>query len=166
MGLDITAYSNLTPIGKHTKNYCEDDNHVHAYAYSCFPASFRGIPVLGTERDDYTEFLEGGCYAITEWTRTHGFRAGSYSGYNHWRDNLKAQFNPNTEPDGPFYELIWFADNEGSIGSEAAADLLLDFEVHAATYQPLYHEHPEWDTYTDWMRAFELAAVSGLVEFH
>lgn len=161
MGLDITAYSRLTHIGKHgTEEWCEDENHVQAYAYMTFPQSFRGIPVLSARG----EFLEGGCYATTDGTKCHGFRAGSYGGYNTWRANLQDQFNPDRDPAGPFYELIWFADNEGTIGPEAARDLLADFREHVEAYVlPSL-----WPTelYGDWTRAFELAADSGLVSFH
>ena len=91
-------------------------------------------------------------------------RAGSYSGYSAWRDDLRRQFNPDTEPDKPFYELIWFADNEGTIGPEAAADLLADFLAHADAYTPAMEYFRE--NYRDWTRAFELAADGGLVDFH
>lgn len=172
MGLDITAYSKLKPVGKHAKDpalnegepggvddWCYYDNHVQAMAYDEFPQSFRGIPVLG----QYKNFLVGGCFATTPETKTYGFRAGSYGGYNAWRENLQQQFNPSRDPEGPFYELIWFADNEGDIGPEAAKDLLADFEAHRAYYEPYYEGH---DPYDDWMKACELAADEGLIDFH
>jgi hypothetical protein len=50
VGLDITAYSNLKPVGKHTDEaWCENEDHIYAFAYDSFPLSFRGIPVLGTD---------------------------------------------------------------------------------------------------------------------
>ena len=166
MGLDITAYSNLKPVGRHTDSWCEDDRHVTAYAYDCFPQSFRGLQVLATDISHGTGFVLGGCYEITDATETHGFRAGSYSGYNLWRDDLRQQFNHATDPDRPFYELIWFADNEGCIGPDAARDLLADFEQHAGRYAPAAHEQYFREKYADWTRAFRLAAQSGLVDFH
>jgi hypothetical protein len=168
MGLDITAYSNLSAAGKHTTGWCEDDNHVTALAYDCFPASFRGITVLATEAHGGDRFLMGGCYALTEHTETHRFRAGSYGGYNAWRADLQRQFNPEPRPDGPFYELIWFADNEGCIGELAAAELLADFRQHAAEYRPPTDDPYGYyvEKYADWTRAFELAADGGLVSFH
>jgi hypothetical protein len=171
MGLDITAYSRLKQVGRHTADWCEDDSHVSAYAYSDFPRSFRGIPVLGTRTSSgfggAMTFLEGGCYELTSETEVHAFRAGSYGGYNQWRADLQEQFNPGRDPDGPFYELIWFADNEGSIGPDAARDLLTDFEQHAARYDPP-GDFPEYarGKYADWMRACALAADGGLVRFH
>lgn len=199
MGLDITAYSRLEHVGKHGKDpernegepgelddWCYYDGHVQAFAYDCFPRSFRGIPILGTRHvGSGSPFIEGGCFAITEKTETLAFRAGSYSGYNHWRGDLAAQFNPApmtfdprtgpamTEPDPelPFYELIWFADNEGSIGPEAAADLLADFREHADRYVVPHPSEGAWrkdgeTRYQLWTRACELAADGGLIRFH
>jgi hypothetical protein len=166
MGLDITTYSHLKPVGMHADGWCEDEEHVTAYAYSCFPTSFRGIPVVG-QRDD---FIEGGCYAWTEHTDTHQFRAGSYGGYNRWRDDLRAQFNPDTDPEKPFYELIFFADNEGTIGPDAARDLLADFRAHADQYKAGDQDDPTrlyfQEKYEDWTRGCELAADGGLIAFH
>lgn len=192
MGLDITAYSYLRAVGKHEKDvalnegepggtddWCYYEGHVHAFAYDSFPRSFAGIPVLGTGGG----LLEGGCYAITPATETHRFHAGSYGGYNAWRKHLAAQFNPSgtednaelgipvplePDPEKPFYELIWFADNEGTIGEVAAANLVADFRAHAANYNP---EHPYGAEYmlaryVDWTRACELAADGGLISFH
>jgi len=180
MGLDITAYSNLKHIGKHEKDpaknegedggiddWCYYEDHIQAFAYDSFPASFRGIPILGTNTSGGAKFIEGGCYEITDETETHGFRAGSYTGYHDWRADLQQQFNPERDPDGPFYELIWFADNEGCIGPDAARDLLADFERHAARYRsPVSWGKYGREKYADWTRAFRLAADGGVVRFH
>jgi hypothetical protein len=184
MGLDISAYSRLKAVGKHVKDpalnqgepgglddWCYYEDHVRAYAYDTFPASFLGIPILGTKQSyDGSTLLLGGCFQITDETRTHDFQAGSYSGYNLWRDDLRDQFNPGTDPAEPFYELLWFADNEGCIGGLAALALLADFREHADRYAPSID--PEWiqgqamRKYQDWTRACELAADGGLIRFH
>lgn len=169
MGLDITAYSRLKPVGKHTDDWCDDENHVSAYAYDCFPQSFRGIETLGTMWGlDGSPFLDGGCFQTTTETVTHDFYAGSYGGYNRWRADLQRQFNPERKPDGPFYELIWFADNEGTIGPDASCDLLADFREHAGSYSPDVHDDYKGyfrQRYEDWTRACELAADGGLIRF-
>jgi hypothetical protein len=95
-----------------------------------------------------------------------GPRAGSYSGYNAWRADLQRQFNPAVDEDGPFFELIYFADNEGCIGPEAAKDLLEDFRLHFERYMSGAHADYFTAKYQDWTRAFELAADGGLVDFH
>jgi len=183
VGLDITAYSRLKHLGQHEPDNsdegCEYDPktydrvHIQAYAYDDFPQSFRGIPVLGTEASNSGHiFLEGGCYELTAETETHAFRAGSYGGYNRWRADLARQFNPGPPhaENGPFFELVWFADNEGSIGPEAAKDLLEDFRAYEDRYAPDVADAWWRDGYVaryrDWMRAFELAADGGLVDFH
>lgn len=192
MGLDITAYSHLSSVGKHTDDWCnlEDDHgdlmHIQAFAYDSFPESFRGLPILGPPRGRSGDLLDGGCYVRTDQTQTLGFHAGSYGGYGIWRRDLARQFNPRgaeqqripgtwgmvplePEIDKPFYEIIWFADNEGCIGPDAAADLLVDFREYAETYAPegdgnylgYYREK-----YRNWTRACELAAHGGLISFH
>ena len=167
MGLGITAYSNLVAAGRHTDGWCQEEDHVKAFAYDSFPASFRGIPVLSTSAGGLGEgFFEGGCYALTDATVTHSFSAGSYGGYNRWRADLQTQFNPDRDPEAPFYELIWFADNEGCIGPDAAKDLLADFREHEAAYISPDQFDREGRLYRDWLRAFDLAAVGGLVNFH
>lgn len=167
MGLDITAYSRLESVGAHTVGWCEQDDHISAYAYPNFPQSFRGIPVLG-ERTTVggEQLLNGGCFVATEKTERHDFQAGSYTSYGAWREDLQEQFNPRRHRNSPFYELIWFADNEGCIGPDAAADLLADFRAHADRYQPPTEVLYGRGKYEDWTRAFELAADGGLVRFH
>lgn len=172
MGLDITSYSKLQRIGKHFEGpWCSDydGQHIQAFAYAAFPRSLRGVPYLAPEVSrDGTEFLAGGCYQTTEATKTYPFSAGSYVGYGLWRADLAEQFNPDADPEGPFFELIYFADNEGVIGPEAAADLLADFREHAERYLSPGEQAGEYyrDRYRDWTRAFELAADDGLVVFH
>jgi hypothetical protein len=180
MGLDVTAYSHLKAVGLHADGWCQDDNHIVAFAYADFPRSFAGIPVLCTYSVgrifDETSILDGGCYEITPETRVHDFSAGGYGSHCAWRKDLARQFNPaaiinddgtsigEPDPDKPFYELIWFADNEGCIGELAAAELLADFRAHADTYQA----SDDWDRrkYDHWTRACELAADGGLIRFH
>jgi hypothetical protein len=185
MGLDITAFSRLEiwpdhvpEVGKwcHVNENWEKDEerHIRAFAYNGFERSFRGLPILGSAGGS----MWGHCYRTTEKTESHAFRAGSYTGYNSWRQDLADQFNPaprdpmsggmcQPTPDGPFYELIWFADNEGTIGSEAAADLLADFREHADAYAAPESWHESYRRiYGEWTRALELAADGGLVHFH
>ncbi len=185
MGLDIRAYSHLTYVG-HCPDRDEEDHgydpdtyarlHVEAYAYDSFPHALMGVPNVRTQTlGGSVEFLTGGCYALTDKTETHAFRAGSYSGYNAWRRDLAARFNPTSSdgrpnPEGPFYELIWFADNEGTIAELPSIKLLGDFRTHEAEYRAAHAgaEHGDYyvEKYADWLRAFELAADGGLVDFH
>jgi hypothetical protein len=177
MGLDITAYSNLRYVGHHEEWDDEDahyDQHHEAYAYETFPHALMGVPNL--QRDaTYAQFVTGGCFEVTEKTESHGFRAGSYTGYSEWRKDLAARFNPYRDggppsSEGPFYELLWFADNEGVIGQLAATNLLISFREHEVEYRAAHQDISDGDwfiaRYADWMRACELAADGGLIDFH
>jgi hypothetical protein len=169
MGLDVTAYSHLAAVGFHEKDpelnegepggpkdWCYYDNHVTALAYEAFPLSFLAIPIL-EQRDG---LLLGGCYATTEATQIHCFRAGSYGGYSQWRSALQDKYNPDRKEIEPFFELIWFADNEGTIGSLAAQNLLADFENCGPDLGDL------GAPFDDFHKACRLAAEDGLISFH
>lgn len=99
MGLNITAYSNLEHVGIHTDEWCTE--HVVAFAYDAFPASFRGLPILATNLFGQDGFISAGCYRMTEDTQDLRFQAGSYRGYNLWRANLQERFNPDRDPAMP-----------------------------------------------------------------
>ena len=64
----------------------------------------------------------------------------------------------------PFYELLNFADNEGTIGPEAAADLARDFAEHRERVRPELDDYFA-RTYDHFEEAFKLAAGTGLVMF-
>ena len=115
-----------------------------------------------------------------------GFRAGSYSGYNHWREKLaEIAGYPSIETDrfgsglkemrhdagareagsGPFYELIWFSDCEGIIGPITSAKLARDFADFQAKADAVEDDY--WrEKYGKWRQAFEMAAEEGAVDFH
>lgn len=119
-----------------------------------------------------------------------GFRAGSYSGYNQFRQQL-AEFllthvldvEFDEEPDHhiwnnaekfrgkPFYELIDFSDCEGTIGPETSAKLAEDFEEHEEEFkewaEKSIEEHSDYyiEKYEAWKDAFRLASDTGAVVF-
>lgn len=168
MGLDITAYRHVWPApdcAKGDDGYPEDyESYFRVYNIVDFQA--RGAPLK-----------EGECYGSEG---SMDFRAGSYSGYGEWRNELARLAGYPSHPAatrhaysesaraasaGPFWELINFADNEGVIGSEAAARLAADF----AKFDTLaMHQMEPWayTLYTTWRRAFEMAADAGAVAFH
>lgn len=107
-----------------------------------------------------------------------GFRAGSYSGYNRWREWLAQRVHgvmpsriwdhPKTYEGKPFFELIHFSDCEGAIGPKTSAKLAKDFEEHRievcgnTTAGDGYVE-----LYEDFAKAFKRAAeTDGFVIFH
>lgn len=174
MGLAVTGYSHLTAVGFHDKDpelnegeeggpesFCYYENHTEAYAYDSFPLSFIGIPVL-RQRDG---IVFGGCYAHTEATTSYRFAAGSYGGYNRWRERLQAKYNPDRKESEPFFELIWFADNEGTISSLAAQNLLADFEAYGPDVELGTYGNSYGGPFDDFHKACKLAAEDGLIRF-
>ena len=180
MGLDVTAYRKLTKVENPTveqRNGEEFETHFVAHAVDWteknWPGRAKGV-------------VEGTVYTFAE---TFDFCAGSYGGYNTWRDQLaKFAGYPLTEhPDndrgpshaaacwkgatGPFSELIDFADNEGVIGAEIAAKLAKDFASKTDQEVLEFSERETGDhwfaeQYRRWASAFTMAADGGAVCFH
>lgn len=115
----------------------------------------------------------------------HGFSAGSYSGYNEWREDLAAVVGTTPErvwaaakagdpPTAiPFYELINFSDCDGGFGPAVCAKLRDDFERERQRAIAWAEEHLDghekaWFAlkYEDFAKAFTLGADGGLVKFH
>jgi hypothetical protein len=168
MGLDISVYSKIQRIEPQPEYEDTPDDVAHLCANPDFPGRADEI------KDGYYTF-----------DASDDFAAGSYSGYNDWRDQLaelagypavlhEAGYKPPEMSHsagaweveaGPFWELIKFADNEGTIGAAVAAKLAKDF----AEFQPKADAHADaWfrSKYADWRRAFEMAADHGAVDFH
>jgi len=116
--------------------------------------------------------ISGGVYRING--DTHKFRAGSYGGYNEWREWLTLTMlstapreiwdHPELYQGDPFYELINFSDCEGIIGPAISSKLARDFVDHA--HMTARADAWQRDRYNDWAKAFQLAADFGMVEFH
>ena len=126
------------------------------------------------------EGMKPGLYEYTEGSEHHSFRAGSYSSYNWWRDQL-ARFahgvpaeevwaHPRRYKGKPFVELIDFTDCDGRIGTPVAAKLLADFQAHAGKADDfatsLGEEAEYWlEVYREFTEAFRLAAQDGALMF-
>jgi len=164
MGLDITVNTGLIPCALHgDADAAYDARHVYLTVY----------PELFPER---TLPIKDGCYQYVE---EFDFRAGSYSGYNRWREQL-SRFALGVPPETvwgnpeyigkPFYELIEFSDCEGFIGPAIAEKLSRDFQQHtqdAIKWANQYADGGYWlQKYHDWMKAFRLASDNGVVRFH
>jgi hypothetical protein len=157
MGLDIIALRQAKLREDAKEDTAYEEGLTFAYPNPAFPG-----------RDDG---LAEGYYASEERMQ---FRAGSYSGYNRWREWLSETMlgvppetvwaAPAEWADKPFFELIYFADNEGVIGPKTSAALAADFREHAdralATDDDYFVE-----LYGHWQKAFEMAADDGLVQF-
>lgn len=176
MGLDISVFKNakLVHEGGPTDEEYEDGFIRHIYVIEGFEPRLDGHPA-GTYKGEYGD----------------GFRAGSYSGYNHWRGTLAA-FSLEVDVDIAeytmaeaiwrtpekfahiaFFELINFADNEGSIGPTTSAKLAKDFASQEAAAKKWAKKNLDEDDreyflegYKNFKEAFEAVAGNGFVVFH
>lgn len=129
----------------------------------------------------FAERADGLAPGIYRYRAAHGFRAGSYSSYSQWRDDLaKLAGYPEVDDDteefkhaaeawtwdaGPFWALINFSDCEGTIGPDTSAELAGDFAEFQEQVDA--HESEEFrELYAEWRIAFETAADGGAVNFH
>lgn len=179
-------------------DWCHDEGHRQTFAYADFRESFRGLAGI-----DDTFAMGGNEYIGGRWYHLHGRELDvehSYGGFGDFRNRLcVAMFeipwhsgrdsltgdevedpscyleNLGDYQGEPFYEFLNFADNEGYIGPEAAADLAKDFAEHATVVLSQLRQSFEdrsWaaeryvDLYERWRAMFELAAGTGAVEYH
>lgn len=176
MGLDIRACSNLELISSFERT---SDNKIKWQDDLLDSDTVESIYEAGFPKR--LDGAEEGWYRHTGETEIHSFRAGSYSGYNRWRERL-AHMALEVTPDvvwgnweiyegRPFAELINFADNEGAFGPKTSEKLLMDFEKYrmkareyATTLEP---DSAQWfvENYDDFARAFALATQGGFVIF-
>lgn len=166
MGLDISWYSGTAPAPEsaYDESVYPESGYTRAYVNSDFPAQADG--------------LASGVYSFA---KSGDFRAGSYSGYNEWREELAklAGYPARAEHDkphsygaweseakeGPFFEIISFSDCEGVIGPKTSAKLASDF----ATYQEkadALRDDGFSRVYAHFRKAFETVANNGFVSFH
>lgn len=176
MGLDIIAMSNMVKV----ENPESDPNWDAEFEY--LSDGYKAYHLRGMERS-FSGLEEDAWYRMTEDSDIVEFRAGSYGGYNEWRNALallgagiradEMWADPDKYQDYPFFLLINFADNEGSIGPNAASLLDMQFAVgrteidqKARAHFTDDHEY-EWfmDKYDDWAEAFKLARENGMVYF-
>lgn len=168
MGLDITWASNAK-LSDFSATDDAGDEHGLERVYA--------NPYFADRANDLPE----GWYEVGE---TGRFRAGSYGGYNHWREKL-AEFSgwPLSQYDqfgraypsyaksawdaseGPFWELINFSDCEGCIGPAVSAKLLADFDAHREAMLAKGDEH-FMCIYDEFRNAFAKAMQGGFVKFH
>lgn len=136
MGLDIVAISNA----KYFAPDFEDESELENRWWVADPDGF--------------DRLDGRPEGLYDGEAECGFRAGSYSGYGHWRWWLSTSFlgiepqvvwsNPPKFDGLPFVELIYFSDCNGAIGPVTSAKLAGDFRNHLDRLPPIPPE-PEPD---------------------
>jgi hypothetical protein len=170
MGLSITAWQRVELAKRKTlEEYLRDDDRPEGTQF-LYP-----VP-RAPDMAERTDGLEPGYYRCSD--EKVEFSVGSYSHYNRWREKLaRLVLDHDVETicadlerfkGKPFFELIYFADNEGFIGPVTSAKLAQDFADYADRVAAA--EAPESDfreTYGDFWSAFAMAAVGqGVVKFH
>lgn len=160
MGLDISAYRQAKKLDA---AQLDENGEPVDYVRIAYGRVFDNTDFPG--RNDG---LENGYYSAAEGMV---FRAGSYGGYNRWRDELAqlvgapgaSAYLGESGRSGPFAELINFSDCEGTIGPVTSAKLAKDF----ADFQHVAGETGYFaESYALWRKAFEMAADGGFVDFH
>lgn len=161
MGLDISYYQFIEPVKG------DDDIELDA-------PNERVIAWYTAGFDDRLDGIEAKFVKVSG--RQGHFRAGSYSGYGHWR-RLLSLVALDVEPHEvwarplkfkgrPFYELIDFSDCEGCIGPKTSAKLSVDFTAYMAKFHNSSPESYYVKQYHLWAEAFRVAAKHGCVDFH
>lgn len=177
MGLDITAYKGLKEVTK-GEAFDEDgvlkwegDNDKYVYPHIDRNFAERADDIKNKTPYRYEDSI--------------GHAAGSYGGYNHWRNSLaklagypEAEYDEfgvtkkshaayvwATPDDGPFMEIINFSDCEGIIGTAVSRKLAKDFSDFQSQADEHHCDHFK-RKYSEWRQAFEFASDNGLVEFH
>lgn len=168
MGLDISAYSKVRVVKNHALSSDEEVESVwNGQNRMLYVQSFWADRALPFKNQD--EVTSTGEYG--------SMRAGSYSGYNSWRNTLCQTINgvssdflyDNEEKfiGTPFYELINFSDAEGTLGTEVAKKLLNDFETHLPKMIEVHGLDSYFvNKYQEWIDMFKLASDDGVVIFH
>lgn len=157
MGLDIDVFQKLSKVDNPVldENGCPENWESEwrpgggmEWSEEHWPGRGEGIDVDTTYRFE----------------KQFNFRAGSYSGYNWWREQLKAMREYPS-----FEEQINFADNEGVIGPIVSAKLARDYKenlMKAEAYSNSLDDGIWWiQQYRNWMKAFDMAADGGAVSF-
>lgn len=175
MGLDITAYRQV----KLMPDQHEGEEDYDPYGDGGFRVWSNHAEFIGRSEG----VVENAYYTSTD---ELDFRAGSYGGYNAWREQLAEFAGYPVSPaeyhqgklrhdqgawdasGGPFWELIHFSDCEGTIGPVVSAKLAQDFADNQAKADTYAGPESDWfkSRYADWRKAFEMGADGGCVVFH
>jgi hypothetical protein len=182
MGLGITAAQKAERLepqpepdanGEWADELYDGERFAEAFAYEGFGQSLTGL----------SEPISNGAILYSGWYRLSGeiFQFGTtYTGHGMFRAALaeaalgvspeRIEADADSYRTQPFFEFIHFADNEGTIGPAACADLAADFREQRDLVMPILPADEElaWlrELYDNWQRAFELAAGTGIVVFH
>lgn len=167
MGLDISVYAIGEQPVTDGRNNETDDNIIRVF----------------TEFEGSLGDITPGLY---EAVHQFGFRAGSYSTYNRFRELVSMALlgrmpeqvwsDPHINPEAPGLALVRFSDCEGCIGPDVSRKLAKDLIDHREAFRMVALEEERgdlawtqrWiDLYNQFIDAFEMvASIRGVVKFH
>ena len=173
------------------EDYCYDQDHVQTFCYPDQERSMAGL-VVPPERFKMgnQEFSGGNWYQVSGETAESNCAYGGHTRFRRrisekvlgmpWdRDSdwfgeyvadpsvFLGQVDLGMLTDAPFFELLYFADNEGTIGPEAATNLLQDFAEHQETFLAGLPEYDHLARYWNaWRAMLSVASPAGLIRLH
>lgn len=174
MGLDIIAIPEIEFIEYDSKDDLLDrvyDIYGNVYEYEEYQSLFAHPHFPNHWEYDLKENI----YVKYDKSQEYSFRAGSYSSYNKWRNDLAKMVRYEEYEDGvydetvfsatcgPFWELINFSDCEGTISPNYAKKIYNDFLIYNDLAQKQGDQF--YDKYTKFKLAFEIAHKKGVVIF-
>lgn len=145
MGLDIVAYTYLTPASGTGEDFL----------------TFEPDPDFPNRADEFRtdQFYD---YKSETW-----FSMGSYTAYGQFRTELAEKLAKIPEGEyyegrkGPFWQMINFSDCDGVLGTESCQRLMADFQEYASRK----HLITDQDRYNKMQQAVTLGAQGGCVVF-
>jgi hypothetical protein len=180
MGLDITAYSQITLV----EIVQDEEAWQQTYGAAYEDDDAEGPPLVFLSADfPFPDRLKPlavpptGIAVYQATGDTFAFRGGPYSYYNRWRQQLSLLvtglpphqlWNARDLAETrrlPFYLLIDFSDCEGAIGPWAAQVLARQF-AQFQTQADAYDDDDFRELYADFRRGFELVGDAGIMVFH
>ncbi len=179
MGLDVTAYNNISPIDNEID---ENGDVIGDIDYPYFVSYLNKIYQARCEGMTHEK-----PYRYDDEISLH---AGSYSRYNEWRNQLAKFAGYPTidierygqivtrydeyvwrQESGDFWELIWFSDCESILGTATCKKLYNDFKLYLPKLDEFVCDYPvqnDWfkQKYLEWLELFKFASENGCVYFH
>ncbi len=170
MGLDISVYSSWTPYDGEVKDWDHAEEIMmtgidltHVYNMEGFASRAKGMPEWVVAK-----FVDS-------------FRAGSYGGYNRFRDTLCralhgfgakalwAMVDEELETHA-MWQILHFSDCEGVLGTEVCRTLHAELEEHWDKVTAYFAQLDDGDYYQGllgtWRDAFKAASAEGFIGFH
>lgn len=177
MGLDISYYSNVIKTEIQDDRMLDEDYEFYTsnhYEYQLGSLN-NNTYYMKTDDSEKGHFVAGSYSGYNEWRNNLAIMAGYESSENVWKDctNMNMRFLKLNKINNkeiifkPFYELINFSDCEGTFGPEISKKLYKDF-VNFDDVAKEYSKdnHYFYKKYCEWKEAFRVASENGAVDFH